>query len=330
MKNKTCKKMLMSAIFVLALTGCGSTASDSNQNTNKTEGSNETTKSEFDKSKKITCYTRDTTSGTRDGFFTKIGLSKNKASNDGLVSGIVETTSNGNMIQSIKNDQFGLGYISLASLEGSGVKGLTYDNVIPSEANVLNGTYELTRNFNYIYRNDYSTDSKVKQIVEAFIAYSTTIEGKSIIKQNDGILSISNTDKSWKDIKSNYPITTEDNSSITIRIGGSTSCEKIAKALTSAFSPLCGNFIASHNHTGSGDAYKHTQGSAKDDANALDIGYLSRELESSEPAASGTAGKICTDAIVAVVNSVNPLEKIDADTLKAVYTGEKTTWNDLF
>lgn len=330
MKNKTCKKMLMSVIFALALTGCGKTSSESSQNSAKSEGTTDTTKSDFDKTKKITCYTRDTTSGTRDGFFTKIGLSKNKASNDGLVNGIVETTSNGNMIQSVKNDQFGLGYISLASLENSGVKGLTYNNVVPSEANVLNGTYELTRNFNYIYRNDYASDSKVKQIVEAFVAYSTTIEGKSIIKQNDGILTINNTDKSWKDIKANYPIASEDNSSITIRIGGSTSCEKIAKALTSAFSPLCGNFIASHNHTGSGDAFKHTQGSAKDDANALDIGYLSRELEDSEPAAEGTAGKICTDAIVAVVNSANPLEKTDADTLKAVYTGEKTTWNDLF
>ncbi len=323
--------MLMSVIFLAALTGCGKTSSESTAKPSTSEGSaSEQKKSDFDKTKKITCYTRDTTSGTRDGFFTKIGLSKNKASNDGLVTSIVETTSNGNMIQSVKNDEYALGYISLASLENSGVKGLVYNNVTPSEANVLNGTYELTRNFNYIYRNDYASDSKVKQIVEAFIAYSNTIEGKSIIKQNDGILTISNTDKSWKDIKANYPIAQEDNSKITIRIGGSTSCEKIAKTLTSAFSPLCGNFIASHNHTGSGDAYKHTQGSAKDDANGLDIGYLSRELEESETAAEGTSGKICTDAIVAVVNTANPLEKTTADILKAVYTGEKTIWNDLF
>ena len=282
------------------------------------------------KEKTISIYTRDTTSGTRDGFFTKIGLEKNKASNDGLVTSIVETTSNGNMIQSIKNDKFSLGYISLASLENSGVKGLTYDNVVPSEANVLNETYELTRNFNYVVRNDYAADSKVKQIVDAFIAYSTIIEGKSIIKQNDGIIALSNTDKSWKDIKANYPITLEDNSKATVRIGGSTSCEKIAKALTSAFFPLCGNFIASHNHTGSGDAYKHTQGKNKDEANGLDIGYLSRELEENEPAATGTHGKICTDAIVAVVNEANPLTSTTKEILKAVYTGEKKTWKELF
>lgn len=327
MKNKTCKKMLMSVIFFATLTGCGNNATEVEKESAKPT---ETANADFDKTKNITCYTRDTTSGTRDGFFTKIGLEKNKASNDGLVTSIVETTSNGNMIQSIKNDKFSLGYISLASLENSGVKGLTYDNVVPSEANVLNETYELTRNFNYVVRNDYAADSKVKQIVDAFIAYSTTIEGKSIIKQNDGIIALSNTDKSWKDIKANYPITLEDNSKATVRIGGSTSCEKIAKALTSAFSPLCGNFIASHNHTGSGDAYKHTQGKNKDEANGLDIGYLSRELEENEPAATGTHGKICTDAIVAVVNEANPLTSTTKEILKAVYTGEKKTWNELF
>ncbi len=331
MKNKTFEKMLMSAVFALTLAGCGSNASTTTEKASSNPSISDTTKpaSTFDTSKNIVCYTRDTTSGTRDGFFTKIGLSKNKASNDGLVAGVVEASSNGNMIQSIINDTYGIGYISLASLKDSGVKGLTYENVEPSEANVLNGTYSLTRNFNYVYRNDYDSTSKVKQIVEAFVAYTTTIEGKSIIKQKDGILSIANTDVSWNDIKANYPICNEDNSSITIRIGGSTSCEKIATALTTAFSPLCGNFIASHNHTGSGDAYKHTQGAQKDDSGALDIGFLSRELEDSEPAVEGTYGKICTDAIVAVVNEANPLTKTDADTLKAVYVGEKTLWKDI-
>lgn len=316
--------MLMSVVFLSALVGCGNDGSNPT-----TEEGSQNTASSFDATKKIICYTRDKESGTRDGFFTKIGLEKNKSSNDGLVDGIVEATSNGNMIQCIKNDEYGLGYISLASLENSGVKGLVYDNVAPTEDHVLDGSYELTRNFNYVTRNDYASGSKVAQIVDAFIAYSTTLEGKSIIKQNDGIISISNTDKSWKDIKGNYPITLEDNSKITIRIGGSTSCEKIATALTKAFSPLCGNFIANHNHTGSGDAYKHTQGSSKDDANGLDIGYLSRELNSSETAAEGTYGKICTDAIVAVVNNDNPQTAITKELLSSVYTGEKTHWNEI-
>lgn len=328
MKHKTLRKMLMSVVFLSSLVGCGSESATGTEKPTE-EKKTEQVNTSFDMSKKIICYTRDKESGTRDGFFTKIGLESNKSSNDGLVDDIVEATSNGNMIQCIKNDAYGIGYISLASLENSGIKGLAYDGVEPTEANVLNDSYELTRNFNYVMRNDYSSDSKVKQIVDAFVAYSTTLEGKSIIKQNDGIISISNTDKHWNDIKANYPIVNEDNKAITVKFGGSTSCEKIAKALTSSFSPLCGNFIAQHNHTGSGDAYKHTQGGNKDDANALDIGYLSRELSASENAAQGTYGKICTDAIVAAVNSENPLTAVRKDTLKAIYTGEKALWNQI-
>ena len=124
-------------------------------------------------------------------------------------------------------------------------------------------------------------------------------------------------------------IVNEDNSKVTIRFGGSTSCEKIAKALSSAFAPLCGNFIAEHNHTGSGDAFKHTQGNQKDDANKLDIGFLSREFEENEPVEEGTYGKLCTDAIVAVVNEKNPYSETDDVTLKSIYEKGDVSWSSL-
>jgi ABC-type phosphate transport system substrate-binding protein len=47
----------------------------------------------------------------------------------------------------LKNDIYGIGYISLASLESSTLKGLTYEGVTPTQEHVLDGTYELTRNF---------------------------------------------------------------------------------------------------------------------------------------------------------------------------------------
>lgn len=284
----------------------------------------------FDTEKKITVYTRDTSSGTRDGFFTKIGMSSQKASNEGLVEGYVEVSSNGDMVNRIKQDEYGIGYISLSSLESSGLNGLKYDSVVPSEENVLNGTYELTRNFNYVIRADYESNSKVGQIVNAFVAFLSTSTAKAIIKSNDGILELNAFDKSWDEIKDNYPICKEDNSSIKVSFGGSTSVEKIAKKLTASFSPLCGNFIYEHNHTGSSDAFKHTQGSEKDSATGkLDVGFLSREFEENEIAKENTSGKICTDAIVAVVNSKNPLTNIDNATLTDIYKGNKTLWNQI-
>ncbi len=288
------------------------------------------TSSKFDTSKNITCYTRNTTSGTRDGFFTKIGLESAKDKNDPLVDDIVEVDSNDDMITKIKNDTYGIGYISLASYDNKVVKGLTYDDVVPTTENVLNSTYKLTRNFNYMVRTEFK-DDKVKQIVDAFRAFLATKDAKLTIQDKDGILEIKDSDPTWDSIKSNYPICNEDNSNVTVKFGGSTSCEKIGKALSSEFSSKCGNFVAEHNHTGSGDAYKRCQGSEKDGSNYLDIGFASREFKitDSEPAESGSYSLICVDAIVAIVNLKNTLNEVTSSQLVSIYTGEYTTWDNI-
>lgn len=318
-------KKLQKGLFILMLgltfTACGNTTSS----LESTGSSNQVT---FDVSKNIKVYTRDTDSGTRDGFFTKIGLKNNVKSNEGLVNDIVTTSGNGDMVLKIKNDEYSIGYISLSSLEESSLNGLKYDGVEPTEENVLSKSYELTRNFNYITRVDFDSDEK-KQIVEAYVAYLSTKEAKATIIANSGIVKINSTDKSWNDIKANYPICEKDNSNITIKFGGSTSVEKIAKALSQEFASKCGNFKPEHNHGGSGDAYKFTQGEEKDSTSKLDVGFLSRELNSSETASENTAGLICVDAIVAVTNTKNPLKEITADDLKNIYTGTITKWSQI-
>jgi len=313
---KKTNKYLLTLLLGMTLASCGS---------NNTSNSS---KVEFDTSKNITVYTRDTDSGTRDGFFTKIGLKDAVKSNEPLVKGAVETNGNGDMVLKVKNDEYGIGYISLSSLEESSLTGLKYEGVEPNEDNVLNGSYGLTRNFNYIIRNEFDSDTK-KDIVNAFVAYMSTKEAKATIIANSGIVKLNKDDKSWDDIKANYPITNQDNSNITIKFGGSTSVEKIAKALSQEFASKCGNFKPEHNHAGSGDAYKFTQGEEKDSTSKLDIGFLSRELNSNEVAASNTSGLICIDAIVAVVNNKNSLTAISANELKDIYTGVTTKWNQL-
>ena len=313
---KKTNKYLLTLLLGMTLASCGG---------NNTFNSS---KVEFDTSKNITVYTRDTDSGTRDGFFTKIVLKDAVKSNEPLVKGAVETNGNGDMVLKVKNDEYGIGYISLSSLEESSLTGLKYEGVEPNEDNVLNGSYSLTRNFNYIIRNEFDSDTK-KDIVNAFVAYMSTKEAKATIIANSGIVKLNKDDKNWDDIKANYPITNQNNSNITIKFGGSTSVEKIAKALSQEFASKCGNFKPEHNHAGSGDAYKFTQGEEKDSTSKLDIGFLSRELNSNEVAASNTSGLICIDAIVAVVNNKNSLTAITANELKDIYTGVITKWNQL-
>lgn len=286
-------------------------------------------KDKFDDTKEINIYTRDITSGTRDGFFTKIGFSEAVKDNEVLAKGYIEVAGNGELINAVNNDEYGIGYISLSSLESSGLKGLSFNRVLPTEQNVINGTYTLTRNFNYIIRKDFESE-KDEQIVKAFIAYMNTIDGKATIKNKDGIVKIKNTDKSWEEEKKNHPICNEDNSNITIIFGGSTSVEKIAKALSAEFSKLCGNFKFEHNHTGSGDAFKRTQGSQSAGGNKLHIGFASREFKTEESVNSETIGLVCIDGIVVVVNKNNSiLTDVTKEVLLNIYNGHYKTWNSL-
>ena len=57
----------------------------------------------------IKVYTRDTTSGTREAFFSGIDFDAATGENTPLVSGYVEVDGNGTMMSSLKNDINGIG-----------------------------------------------------------------------------------------------------------------------------------------------------------------------------------------------------------------------------
>lgn len=284
---------------------------------------------EFDAASEIKVYTRDTTSGTRDGFFTGIELTSAIKDNSVLKMGYIEVAGNGDIINGVKNDVYGIGYISLSSLENSGLIGLSFEGAEPTEANVINGTYGLKRNFNYMVRTSYQ-DARIEELAMAFVAYMQTVEGKATIQNNDGIIDIGASDPSWEDIKENYPVTAQDNSDLTVKLGGSNSVLKIAQALSNDFKVKAGNFVAEHNHTGSGDAFLRAQGSEKDGPNQIHIGFASREFKTEETINQGTFGVICKDAIVVVVHPSNTvITNITKHELRMIYQGQKNTWNSL-
>lgn len=182
---------------------------------------------------------------------------------------------------------------------------------------------------------DYTLEQKEELIVKAFYEFVNTQEGKTTIKNNDGITSVSPQDKTWDEIKVNHPVTALDNSDVTIKFGGSTSVEKIARALSAQFKGLAGNFTAEHNHTGSGDAVKLTQGEGKYSANKLHIAFASREFSESEIALikENTSVRLAWDAVVAIVNENNAISNITKEQLKSIYQlnnqNQLINWNQL-
>lgn len=286
---------------------------------------------EFNLDAKITVYTRDTTSGTRDGFMNGIGFPEAAKNDSVLVTGYV-IRDNTAQLNAMTIDEYGIGYISLSSVNDT-VKGLYFNGVEPTEANVINNTYQLKRPFMWMIRADGDfpggANSTVEQLVKAFVAFLGTSDAADIIN-NAGAIALP-TSVTWDSIKNQHPITQQNNSGVTVRFGGSDSIQKVAEALTQAFTAKAGNFVAEHDHTGSGDGWKRTNGDTKDQTVGKDVGFSSRPFTTTELAnvTSSQTGQLAWDAIVAIVHRSNPVSNITADSLKKIYNGTYSTWADV-
>lgn len=123
----------------------------------------------------IVCIGREAGSGTRDGFETITDTKDSCKLSQ-------ELTSTGDVIQTVANNPNAIGYASLAALNDT-VKALTVGGVAPSEDTVLDGTYQIQRNFNII-TNDSKTLSPAAQ---AFLDFATSKEAASLIEQGGAV-----------------------------------------------------------------------------------------------------------------------------------------------
>ncbi|NJP40331.1 hypothetical protein HCH52_04610 [Oscillospiraceae bacterium HV4-5-C5C] len=280
----------------------------------------------------IVVYTRDSASGTREAFQSIVGFGDTDKDQEALTSSAIEVANNGDMATKVGQDVNGIGYVSLTTdLAANNLKALSFDGVEPTEANVLNGSYELARPFNYVTRaeGDFSSD-ELQQLVQAFIAYLTeSVEGRTVVRAQGGITDPAS-GTPWADMAADYPITQQDNSSLTIRTAGSTSVESTIQAALQSFQPLAGNFQFSMNQTGSGDGQKSVLGDGKDGTNAAEIGFASRSFKSDEDVSAAMAtGTYAQDAVVVVVESSNSLSDLGMDLVRGIFTGNISTWSEL-
>lgn len=60
-----------------------------------------------------------------------------------------------------------------------------------------------------------------------------------------------------------------------------------------------------------------------------DIGMASRELKSSEKEKGLIGLSIALDGIAVIVNRENSVDEMDTETLRNIYTGSVTSWDNL-
>lgn len=119
----------------------------------------------------ITVVNRDEASGTR-GAFEEIVLGKGTK----FVASAVIQNSTGAVRTAVSQDENAIGYISMGSLDNT-VKAVKVEGVEATEANVLNGTYKISRPFLFL------TSGAPDAATQGFIDFVLSADGQKIVAE---------------------------------------------------------------------------------------------------------------------------------------------------
>jgi len=120
----------------------------------------------------IVVVTREEGSGTRGAFVEITGVE----GDDGdmtTINALVQP-STGAVKQTVSTTPNSIGFISLGALDDT-VKGLKVEGVEATTENILDGSYKISRPFNYL------TNGEVSEVVQAYIDFVFSTEGQEIV-----------------------------------------------------------------------------------------------------------------------------------------------------
>ena len=118
---------------------------------------------------------REAGSGTRDGFESITNTKE-------ACKYRQELTSTGDVITTVSGNPAAIGYASLASVKDS-VKALSVNGIVPSEATVKDGTYQIQRPFVLVTR----TNEPLSSAAQAFYDYATSQDASELISAQGAV-----------------------------------------------------------------------------------------------------------------------------------------------
>lgn len=288
------KKLAVAAMAVTmavtTLVGCGSSSSG-----------------KFDTSKKISVVSREDGSGTRGAFVELMGVEQKDSDGnkvDYTTTEAIVTNSTSVMMTSVSGDTYGIGYISLGSLNDT-VKAIKIDGVEATVEKIKDGSYTVSRPFNI------ATKENISEVAQDFIDFIMSSDGQKVIEAN-GYISVSDAAA----YAGNKP-------SGKIVIAGSSSVTPVMEKLKEAY--LAINTSASIEIQESDS----TTGMTSAIEGICDIGMASRELKDSEAEKGITGLTIAMDGIAVIVNKDSAVDNLTKEQVMKIYTGEYTKWSDV-
>ncbi|CCZ04249.1 substrate-binding domain-containing protein [Bovifimicola ammoniilytica] len=261
----------------------------------------------FDTSKTITVMSREDGSGTRGAFVELFGVEQkdeNGEKVDHTSDEAIITNSTSVMMTSVAGDTYGIGYISLGSLNDT-VKALKIDGAEATVENIKSGSYKISRPFNI------ATKDKVSEVTQDFIDYIMSADGQAVIEEN-GYISASDA-AAYSGSKPSGKI----------KIAGSSSVTPVMEKLKEAYLKVNTNAEIEIQQNDS------TTGMTSAIEGICDIGMASRELKDTETAKGIKGTTIALDGIAVIVNKDNKAEDLTSEQVMKIYTGEITKWSDV-
>ncbi len=270
-------------------------------------GNSKSGNSGFDTSKSITVMSREDGSGTRGAFVELFGVEQkdeNGEKVDHTSDEAIITNSTSVMMTSVAGDLYGIGYISLGSLNDT-VKALKIDGAEATVDNIKSGSYKISRPFNIATKDD------VSEVTQDFIDYIMSADGQAVIEDN-GYISVSDA-AAYSGSKPSGKI----------KIAGSSSVTPVMEKLKEAYLKVNTNAEIEIQQNDS------TTGMTSAIEGICDIGMASRELKDTEIEKGISGTTIALDGIAVIVNNDNKAEDLTSEQVMKIYTGEITKWSDV-
>lgn len=313
MKKKVISILLTATLAISMFAACGeSDNTDGNANAGtenqvNTEVGVESEVANFDVTELISVYSREDGSGTRGAFVELFDIEQKNEVGEKVDYTTVEaiiTNSTDVMMTSVAGDTYGIGYISLGSLNDT-VKAVKIDGVEATVDNIKAGTYAVARPFNI------ATAGEISEVTQDFINFIMSAEGQAVV-EGKGYIAVAGTESF-----------VSNGAAGKIVVGGSSSVTPVMEKLIEAYRAInAGAEIELSTSDSSTGMSQTTEG-------ILDIGMASRAIKDSELEAGLTGITIAMDGIAVIVNHENPTDDLTAEAVKTIFMGEVYQWDEV-
>lgn len=299
--------LAMASMMAVAAAGCGNADADTTDGAADAQAGTTDAAGEWDSSNDITIVSREDGSGTRGAFIELFGIEEEVDGEkvDMTTEEAQITNSTSVMMTTVAGDDYAIGYVSLGSLDDS-VKAVKIDGAEATAENVKDGTYKVSRPFNIATKSDLGNE-----VAQDFINFIMSEDGQAVVEDN-GYIAVDDTEA----FESAQP-------SGKCVVGGSSSVSPVMEKLIEAYKAVNPNAEIELQTSDS------TTGMTSTVDGSYDIGMASRELKDTEIEQGLVSTVIATDGIAVVVNKNNTIDELSSEQVKAIYTGEALTWDEV-